>query len=432
MNIDPEGGNAADMGRLPHDLNTVRISLKKKSLLDYARIVGREAIEEIRELASDIKGLRVLNINSTASGGGVAELLTTLVPLEVASGIEAEWKTLPQHLDFFKVTKLFHNALQGMECELSKEDVQNYLDHNRLSAESDRGNYDVVITHDPQPIAFRHFSGRRGAKWVWRCHIDTSQPNEAIWDFLRPFVEEYDAAVFTMKKFKPPGLAIPEDWIYYIPPAIDPLSTKNRELPNSLCREVLLEFGVDPERPLIIQVARFDPWKDPMGVIRIYRWVKERVPSLQLALVGFMASDDPEAWQIYSAIEKELKDDRDAFVFTNLNGVGSLEVNAFQRLANVVVQKSIREGFGLAVSEAIWKRTPVVAGNTGGIPLQMSNLVGGFLADTEDDYPRWIEYLLDNPDEAREVVERGREHVRKHFLITRLVLDELKLFRSLV
>ncbi len=415
-----------------YDLNTVRISLKKKSLLDYAPIVGQEVIGEIRELAADIKGLRVLNINSTASGGGVAELLTTLVPLEVASGIEAEWKTLPQHLDFFRVTKLFHNALQGMECELLKKDADNYLKHNELSAESERGDYDIVVAHDPQPIAFRHFSGRRGAKWVWRCHIDTSQPNAEIWGFLRPFVEEYDAAVFTMQKFKPPGLAIPDDRIYFIPPAIDPLSTKNRDLPAALCKEVLLEFGVDHKRPLIIQVARFDPWKDPLGVIRIYRRIKERVPSLQLALVGFMASDDPEAWQIYSSIEKEIKDDKDAFVFTNLNGVGSLEVNAFQRLSNVVVQKSIREGFGLAVSEAIWKRTPVVAGNTGGIPLQMSNRIGGFLAEAEEDYIGWVEFLLENPDEAREIAEKGKEHVRRHFLITRLIRDELKLFRSLV
>ncbi|MCL5292738.1 MAG: glycosyltransferase [Actinobacteria bacterium] len=424
-------GFPVDMVGREHRLDTVRISLKKKALGDYASIVGRDVLEEIRRLASDIRGLRVLHINSTASGGGVAELLTTLVPLEVSSGIEAEWKTLPQHFDFFEVTKVFHNALQGMEYAPTKQDIKDYLDHNRLSAESDRSRYDLVIAHDPQPAAFRHFYGRKGAKWVWRCHIDTAHPNKAVWDFLRPFVEEHDAAVFTMDKFRPPGLEMPKNRILYIPPAIDPLSTKNRELPIALSREVLSEYGVDARRPLLTQVSRFDPWKDPIGVIRIYRQVKEQVPTLQLALVGFMAMDDPEAWRIYSSIEKETKDDRDIFMFTNLNGVGSLEVNAFQRLSDVVIQKSIKEGFGLVVSEAIWKGTPVVAGDTGGIPLQMKNGVGGFLADTEEEYVKWITFLLKNAKQSREIAGRGREFVRERYLVTRLLIDELKLFKLL-
>lgn len=418
--------------REDHRLNTVRISLKKKSLGDYAPIVGRDVLKEIRRLASDIKGLRVLQINSTASGGGVAELLTTLVPLEVSSGLEVEWKTLPQHPDFFEVTKLFHNALQGMACEITPEIIERYLDHNRLSAESNNSKYDVIIAHDPQPAAFRHYYGRSGAKWIWRCHIDTSHANPEVWKFIEPFVSEHDAAVFTMRGFLPPGLEIPEERTFYIPPAIDPLATKNRELPISLSKEVLEEFGIDTRRPLITQVSRFDPWKDPEGVIRIYRRVKQTIPSLQLALVGFMATDDPEAWDIYSYIEKETKNDRDVFVFTNLNGVGSLEVNAFQRVSDVVVQKSLREGFGLVVSEAIWKGTPVVAGDTGGIPLQMHDGVGGYLARTEDDYVKWITYILQNPDRAKEVADRGRSFVRDNLLMTRLLIDELKLFRSLV
>ncbi|MHB0977417.1 MAG: glycosyltransferase [Candidatus Aquicultorales bacterium] len=415
-----------------HRLKTVRISLKKKALGDYAPIAGKQTIEEIKRLALDLKGLSVLHINSTASGGGVAELLTTLVPLLVASGIEAEWKTLPQHPDFFAVTKLFHNALQGMEDGLSEEAISAYLEHNRLAAESDRAMYDVIITHDPQPVAFRHFAKEKASKWVWRCHIDTSRPNPEVWDFLRPYVNEYDAAVFTMKKFIPPGVSIPPERVFVIPPAIDPLATKNRELPTGLSKEVLAEFGIDLRRPLITQVSRFDPWKDPDGVIRIYRKVKERIPEVQLALIGFMATDDPEAWGIYSYIEHETADDPDVFIFTNLNGVGSLEVNAFQRISNVVVQKSVKEGFGLVVSEAIWKETPVVAGDTGGIPIQMNDGIGGYLARTEEDYVEWIIRLLENPGEAREIATKGKAFVREKLLVTRLLTDELKLFRALV
>ena len=416
----------------PHQLGTVRMSLKRKTLDDYKPLVGQEVIDEVLRLASDLKGLRVLQINSAAYGGGVAELLTALVPLEVASGINVEWKTLPQHVDFFEVTKLFHNALQGMEYEPSTADIEKYIEHNRLSAESENARYDLIIAHDPQPAAFRHFGGHMGAKWVWRCHIDTSQPGRAVWDFLHPFIREYDAAVFTMKKFLPPDIGIPEERVFFIPPAIDPLSTKNIDLPASLSRTVLSEFGIDLERPLLTQVSRFDPWKDPMGVIRIYRRAKERVPDLQLALIGSMATDDPEGWEMYAAIENELKDDSDAFIFTNLNGAGSLEVNAFQRLSNLIVQKSIREGFGLVVSEALWKGTPVVAGNTGGIPLQVTNGVGGFLADGEDDYVDRAIFLLENPTEAHDIGYRGMKFVKDHFLVIRLLIDELKLFRSLV
>lgn len=428
----PNQGFPAELEAKTHKLTTMRISLKKKPLGDYKPIVGREVIEEIRRLASAIRGLKVLHINSTGAGGGVAELLTNLVPLEVASGLEAAWMTLPQHFNFFKVTKLFHNALQGMTYQPTRDDIHDYLEHNRLSAESTKGRYDLIITHDPQPVAFRHFYGRKGAKWVWRCHIDTSNPCPAVWDFLRPFVNEYDAAVFTTERFEPPGVGIPEEMVFFIPPAIDPLSTKNRAIPESISREVLTEYGVDRRKPLITQVSRFDPWKDPGGVIRIYRTLKKRIPDLQLALIGFMAMDDPEAWRIYSFIEEQTADDRDAFIFTNLNGVGGLEVNAFQTMSNVVVQKSIKEGFGLAVSEAIWKKTPVVAGNTGGIPLQMRNGVGGFLADTEDEYIEHIEYLLKSPKDADEIAAKGKEFVRERFLVTRLLMDELKLFKSLV
>jgi len=415
-----------------HRLAAVRMALKKKVLEAYEPIVGEGTIAEARRLAADLKGLRVLQINSTAYGGGVAELLATLIPLENALGIKTVWKTLPQHSDFFEITKFIHNALQGGANVLTKQDINDYIDHNCLSAKGDRSHYDVVIAHDPQPAAFRHFSDGDDTKWVWRCHIDTSNPSAAVWDFIRPFVNEYDAAVFTMKQFLPPGLRIPKDQIYFIPPAIDPLSTKNITLPISLSQTIVSEFGIDLEKPLLTQVSRFDPWKDPQGVIQTYRQVKELFPKLQLAMIGSMASDDPEAWGIYSSIENELRKDRDAFIFTNLNGVGSVEVNAFQRLSSVIIQKSIREGFGLVVSEALWKATPVVAGNTGGIPLQMQDGVGGYLANDIDEYAERIAFLLKNPADARIVARRGRDAVLDRFLITRLLIDELKLLRSLV
>lgn len=415
-----------------HRLGAVRMPLKRKNINDYEPVAGKEVVDEARRLAEELKGLRVLQINSTSYGGGVAELLATLVPLEASLGIKADWKTLPQHAEFFEVTKRFHNALQGADYAPPEEDIENYLDHNRLSAEGDGSSYDVVIAHDPKTAAFRHFAGGRGAKWVWRCHIDTSNASFPAWDFVRPFVNEHDAVVFTMKEFLPSGMRIPKERVFFIAPAIDPLSTKNMELPVTLSRTVLSEFGLDLERPLLTQVSRFDPWKDPFGVIRTYRQVKESIPGLQLALIGSMATDDPEAWEIYSSIETELRDDSDAFIFTNLNGVGGVEVNAFQRLSDVIIQKSIREGFGLVVSEALWKQTPVVAGNTGGIPLQMSNGIGGFLAGADEEYVARIEFLLGNPGEAKEIAMLGQEAVRERFLITRLLIDELKLLRSIV
>lgn len=415
-----------------HRLGTVRMSLKKKFIEEYEPLVGPEIVSRIRRLAADLKGLRVLQINSAYYGGGVAELLATLVPLEASLGINAVWKTLPQHMDFFEATKLFHNALQGGADVPTPKDIENYLDHNRMSAQGNRLDFDVVISHDPQPAALRHFAGRHDMKWVWRCHIDTSNPSETVWNFIRPFISEYDAAVFTMEQFLPPGGSLPADRIFIIPPAIDPLSTKNIDLPDSLSRTILSEFGVDLQRPLLTQVSRFDPWKDPFGVIHTYREVKKTIPQLQLALIGSMATDDPEAWEIYSAIEAELRDDRDAYIFTNLNGVGSVEVNAFQRLSDVIIQKSIREGFGLVVSEALWKETPVVAGDTGGIPLQMSDGIGGFLAGDGNTFVERIGFLLNHRAEAQEIAALGRARVREHFLITRLLLDELKMLRSLV
>lgn len=406
-----------------------RVSIHPKPLSRYREVADPAVLENIEDLRAPLRGARVLHLNATAYGGGVAELLLSLVPLEAGLGLRAEWMTLRGDEQFFTVTKQLHNALQGQPKAMTEAQAATYIAANRDAAEA-IGRYDVIIVHDPQPAALRRFAGRRGAKWVWRCHIDTSAPDETAWAFLQPYVEEYDAAVFTMAPFVPPGLKGPR--LAVIAPAIDPLSSKNRELPGDLPRTTVAEFGVDVERPLILQVARFDPWKDPQGAIDTYRLVKKAVGGVQLALVGSMASDDPEAWDVYHRIAEEDRGDGDLHVFTNLVGVGSLEVNCFQRTARVVLQKSVREGFGLAVSEALWKGVPVVGGAAGGIPLQLQDGVGGFLVSTVEQAAERIVYLLGHPEEAAQIGEAGRRVVRLQFLLPRLLLDELRLIAGLV
>lgn len=407
-----------------------RVILKRKSLKDYELIIGTAAVEQILEVARSLKGLRLLEINSAASGGGVAELLNSLVPLEVSVGLQAEWRVLAKNERFFEVTKKIHNALQGMIVGLSEEEKQIYLEANEKYAAQLNDHFDAIIVHDPQPAAIRHFLPDSKAKWIWRCHIDTSQPDPDVWAFLEPFLQKYDTAVFTMQQFAPPGFRGP--FLAFIPPAIDPLAAKNRALPKYLCRDVVAECGVDLTRPMILQVSRFDPWKDPLGVIDAYRKVKKEMPEVQLVLIGAMAEDDPEAWEIYKVVREEDEKDPDLYVFTNLSGVQAHEVNAFQRMADVVIQKSIREGFGLVVSEALWKETPVVAGNTGGIKLQMQDGVGGFLVESVEETAEQTLYLLTHPEEAQSIARKGWHRVRDRFLMPRLLLDELKLVQSLV
>jgi trehalose synthase len=290
--------------------------------------------------------------------------------------------------------------------------------------------YDVVFIHDPQPAAILPLRGNGHSRWVWRCHIDTGQPNPAIWEYVRGFLHDYDAAIFTMPEFVPPDFPLTR--VQIIPPAIDPLSPKNMPIPDSTARQVLDWIGVRLNRPLITQVSRFDSWKDPLGVIEAYKLVREEIPNLQLALVGSMALDDPEGWDIYNEVQSASGQEALIHVFTNLTGVGNIEVNAFQRLSDVVVQKSIREGFGLVVSESLWKGTPVVAGRAGGIPLQMSDGAGGLLVDSVEECAQAILRLLRDPDWARKLAERGRERVREHFLLPRLLMNELTLVKDLL
>lgn len=400
-----------------------------ESLDNYRSLMAEEKIEEIKRLARELRGARILHLSATPYGGGVAELLRSVIPLLRDLGLHADWKIICGDEKFFNVTKSFHNALQGGEFSLDDNVKEVYLSNNARNAQLLEEQYDYIIVHDPQPLALLHFKGRNNSKWLWRCHIDTSEPNQEVWDFLEPFVLEYDAAIFTMDKFVPPDLQVAK--ISIIPPAIDPLSPKNMAIPVNLCRRVVTWVGIDFRKPLLTQVSRFDPWKDPLGVIDVYRMVKEDIPDLQLVLVGCMAVDDPEAWGIYSKVSEYAKGDSDAYVFTNLTGVGNIEVNAFQQLSQVIIQKSIREGFGLVVSESLWKTTPVVAGRTGGIPMQLEDGVSGFLCDGTEDYARKISHLFRNEEEAKAMGERGKEKVKEEFLIPRMVADELRLLCSL-
>jgi trehalose synthase len=406
------------------------VDVGDRSLESYRRIAPNDIIDELRARASVLRGARVVHINATPYGGGVSEILRSAVPLLNDLGIVADWKIISGDDKFFDVTKRIHNGLQGAAEALSEEQKATYLANARLNARAFEEQYDFVFINDPQPAAMLEYREKGSGHWIWRCHIDTSQPNPEVWAFVRSFLRNYDAAVFTMPDFVPPDLPI--ELVRFIPPAIDPLSPKNLELPEPLARQILDWIGVSSEHPLITQVSRFDPWKDPLGVISAYRMVREQVPDLQLALVGSMALDDPQGWDIYRQISAESEADPLIHVFTNLTGVGNIEVNAFQALSKVVVQKSLREGFGLVVSEALWKGTPVVAGRAGGIPLQFGDGDSGVLVDTVDECAQAILNLLERPDEARDRGQRGRERVRQHFLMPRLLLNEVMLMEELI
>jgi trehalose synthase len=405
------------------------VDVGERSLEAYRRVARDSILDELRRVAKSLRGVRVLHVNATPYGGGVSELLRSIVPLLNDLGLVAHWRIISGNEAFFDVTKAIHNGMQGASRTLTDSEKSTYLANARLNASALTEEYDFVFIHDPQPAGILALHGKGSARWICRCHIDTAAPNERTWDFLRPFLSGYDAAIFTMAEFVPPSLPI--QCVEIVPPAIDPCSPKNMPLPREIARQVLEWIGIHPERPLVTQVSRFDPWKDPLGTVNAYRLAREQVTDLQLALVGSLALDDPEGWEIYRKVVAETKDDCQIHVFTNLVGVGNIEVNAFQSVSDLVVQKSLREGFGLVVSEALWKGTPVVAGRTGGIPLQMADGTGGVLVDSIEECARAMVSLLRDPARAQKLGASGRERVRDHFLIPRLVLNDVSLMREL-
>jgi trehalose synthase len=405
------------------------VNVGTKSLGDYATIATRGLMDEIRRLAEPLAGKRVVHLSATAFGGGVAEINYALVPLMADAGLDAEWPLVYSADEFYDVTKRIHNALQGEPGSLTEEQQETFRRYQRLNAERFQGDYDFVIVHDPQPVGMVELAGESEAKWIWRCHIDLSSPNREVLDFLLPSIRRYDAAIFHLEDYVPAGAGLPESYIW--PPAIDPLAPKNMALSPEDAAYIVDQFGVDVTRPLLTQVSRFDPWKDPLGVIDAYRLVKEHYPEVQLALVGSMAHDDPEGWDYYNRTVAHAGGDPDIFILSNLNNVGSVEVNAFQVHSAAVIQKSVREGFGLTVSEALWKARPMVAGRVGGIVVQIEDGVTGWLVGSPAECARACVEILGDPAGARDRALRGKEHVRRNFLMPRLLRDWLALFNRL-
>lgn len=408
------------------------VKLESKRLEQYAHIAPEDQIFEICSLAEDLKGARVLHLNATSFGGGVAELLTSLVPLMQDSGLQADWQVMRGAQEFFEVTKSFHNALQGMNIHITPEMQDTFLRFSDLNAQDFDRDYDFVVMHDPQVAAIHRMmltngNGKHG-KWIWRCHIDLTDAQPDVWDFLRPYVQAHDAAIFTLDSYVKPDLGIPE--VAIIPPAIDPLTPKNRDMDRTTAVGQLTLHGVDVNRPLLVQVSRFDPWKDPLGVIDVYRMVKKDVPELQVVLVATMASDDPEGLVWLEKTARHASEDSDIHLLYSVVD-NSADVNAFQRMAQVVIQKSRREGFGLVVTEALWKGAPVVAGNVGGIPLQIRNGYNGYLINSTEEAAEKVTRLMVNANERIRLGGHAREHVRSNFLITRYLLDYLRLFKKL-
>jgi trehalose synthase len=404
------------------------VSVGHKSLGDYRHLIGRALVDEINALAEPMRGKRVLHVSATALGGGVSEILYALVPLMRDAGLEADWHIVIGREEFFNVTKLMHNALQGNPQGLTESDWEIYDRYNQLNATELEGEYDYVIIHDPQPAALRKYLPNAPGSWIWRCHIDLSTPNMDVLERMVPLIEPYDAKVFHLQKYVPSGV---DGKVEIVPPAIDPLSPKNMALSPEDAAFVCDQFGVDVDRPLICQVSRFDPWKDPLGVIDAYRIVKEQIESVQLALVGSMATDDPEGWDFFQQTIEHAAGDEDIKILNNLNNVGAIEVNAFQSQADVILQKSLREGFGLTISEALWKVRPTIAGNVGGIPLQIQDGVSGFLVNTPEECAQRSLEILSDPELGKQLGRSGKEYVRTHFLMPRLLRDWLRIFTEL-
>jgi trehalose synthase len=406
-----------------------RVNVGHKSLADYGSIASHGLMDEIRRLAEPLAGKRVLHLSATAFGGGVAGINYTLVPLMVDAGLDVEWRIMQGGDDFFGVTKTIHNGLQGNPQGLTPEQEDIYHRYNAANARDVEDDYDFVIVHDPQPAAVLDSVGSSRARWIWRCHIDLSTPNVDVLGLLLPSIRRYDAAIFHLREYVPATDGLPPAYIW--PPAIDPLTPKNMALPIEDASYIVDQFGIDIERPLITQVSRFDPWKDPLGVIDAYRLVKEEHADLQLALVGSMAHDDPEGWDFYSQTVSYAAGDPDIFILSNLNNVGSVEVNAFQVCSAAVLQKSIREGFGLTVTESLWKARPTVAGRVGGIVSQIEEGNTGWLVGSSSECAAACLEIFAEPAEARSRALRGKEAVRRRFLTPRLLRDWLALFNRL-
>lgn len=401
------------------------------SVLDqYANAAGADVVRQLRLLAEPMRGLNVVHVNSTRRGGGVAEILNKLVPLMVELGLDASWEVIEGSPDFYRCTKLFHNALQGQAAQVPDALLAEYQRVNQANAErleAVLGSADVVFIHDPQPAALLGHIPRRRGRWIWRCHIDVSHPYRPVWHYLRSQVEAYDASVFSLADF---AQVLPNP-AYLIPPSIDPLADKNVELSEAEVDACCQLYNLDRERPLALQVSRFDRFKDPLGVVMAFRLARTYVPGLQLVLAGGDAADDPEGEAVLREVEAAVRGDPDIRLLL-LPADANLTINALQRAADVVLQKSVKEGFGLTVTEALWKGKPVIGGDTGGIRLQVIDHQTGFLVSTPEGAALRLRYLLHHRQRSLHMGEAGREHVHQNFLITRQLREYLTLMLALV
>jgi trehalose synthase len=400
-------------------------SASRIPLSEYASVIGEGEIEELRTLAKPLAGRSVEMVNSTAVGGGVAEILNRLVPLAEELNLNIRWEVMTGGEDFFEVTKAFHNALHGEPYRAESKDFDVYRSYNEQNQKRIPLDAEFVVIHDPQPAGLIQARKDGRNHWVWRCHIDLSHPNSGVWDFLREYVANYDGAIFSSPEFAR-QLQIPQ-YLFY--PAIDPLSEKNRDLDQEFIMEVLARYSIDPLRPILTQISRFDRLKDPVGVIRAYRIVR-RYFDCQLVLAGGSASDDPEGSAVLKEVKGVAEGDPDIKVL-ELPAWAPLEVNALQRASTIVIQKSLREGFGLTVSEALWKKKAVVASAVGGIPTQVIHKHTGMLAHSVEGTAYQIRFLLSHPEIAARLGEQGHQHVKENFLITNNLKRYLTLFLTL-
>ena len=392
------------------------------TIADYIPIVGQAVVDDIRTLADKLHGKTIQNINSTSVGGGVAEILTRMLPLLNEIGVVSKWDLVKGGEQFFEVTKKFHNALHGRSEQLKQDDFDIFMETSQKNIDDITIYGDIVFVHDPQPIAL--VKRKAGNKWVWRCHIDVSDPDRKVWDFLMNFIKDYDGSVFSAPMFSP-VLPIRQ---FLIAPSIDPLSDKNKELPQSVIDATLEKFAIPCDKPIITQISRFDRLKDPLGVISAYKLVKKYV-DCRLILAGGGASDDPEGLAVLNEVKEQAKNDPDIHIL--LLPQDEITVNALQRASDVILQKSLKEGFGLTIAEALWKSKPVVATNVGGIPLQITNKYSGILTYSVEGTAFAIKQLLNHPGYARQLGHNGREHIKNNFLLTRHMRDYMLMFLSL-
>lgn len=396
-----------------------------ESLLEqYSKIVGKGVIDQLRQLSAPLKGMKILHINSTKEGGGVAEILNRLIPLKRELGIDAEWEIITGEKDFYRCTKKMHNSLQGDRDDISSDLLEKYETTNLKNFEKLRDkleNADIVFIHDPQPAALLHYSKNRKGKWLWRCHIDVSRPYRPVWKYLREFVKGYDASIWSLSAFVQP-LSHP---LYLIPPSIDPLSEKNIELPEKEISDFLDSWGIRRDIPILTQVSRFDRFKDPIGVIQSYRLVDQYVP-VQLVLAGGGASDDPEGEQVLNDVRAYAGNDTKIHIL-ELPPDAHRAINALQRGSDIVIQKSLKEGFGLTVTEGLWKGKPVIGGDTGGIKLQVIDHYCGFRVNTPEGAAMRIRYLLKHPETMEKMGLNAHQFVLENYLITRQLREYLTL-----